>query len=157
MKFKSAIEEQILATDFKVYIKKDKALSESCSLCIAPFAVFSDSANLSKMALLISFLIGIQLFHAVASVPLPHFLSPSCNSLGVNIAAEEALNKHNKYRTEGYVLGLQRIFDAQEVSEVRSPPSIDFFFLSYHSAPAFWCPIMVALMYLSREKTYKIT
>ncbi|XP_039207922.1 fetuin-B-like [Crotalus tigris] len=69
------------------------------------------------MALLISFLIGIQLFHAVASVPLPHFLSPSCNSLGVNIAAEEALNKHNKYRTEGYVLGLQRIFDAQEVSE----------------------------------------
>ncbi|XP_029141208.1 fetuin-B-like [Protobothrops mucrosquamatus] len=57
------------------------------------------------------------LFHAVASVPLPHFLSPSCNSVGVNIAAEEALNKHNKYRTEGYVLGLQRIFDAQEVSE----------------------------------------
>ncbi|XP_034294776.1 fetuin-B-like [Pantherophis guttatus] len=69
------------------------------------------------MALLISFLIGIQLFHAVTSVPLPLFLSPSCNSLEVTTAAEVALNKLNANRREGYVLGLQRIFDAQEVTE----------------------------------------
>uniref|UniRef100_A0A8C6XNZ8 Cystatin domain-containing protein n=1 Tax=Naja naja TaxID=35670 RepID=A0A8C6XNZ8_NAJNA len=69
------------------------------------------------MALLISFLIGIQLFHTVASIPLTPFLHPSCNSSEVKTAAEVALNKHNKYRTEGYVLGLQRIFDAYEVPE----------------------------------------
>ncbi|XP_026539617.1 fetuin-B-like isoform X2 [Notechis scutatus] len=69
------------------------------------------------MALLISFLIGIQLFHAVASVPLTQFLHPSCNSLEVKTAAEVALNKHNKYRTEGYIFGLQRIFDAYEISQ----------------------------------------
>ncbi|XP_013930949.1 PREDICTED: fetuin-B-like [Thamnophis sirtalis] len=66
------------------------------------------------MALLISFLIGIQLFYAVVSVPFPLSLSTSCNSLGVRIAAEVALNKVNENRKEGYVLGLQRIFDVLE-------------------------------------------
>ncbi|XP_058045137.1 uncharacterized protein LOC131201334 [Ahaetulla prasina] len=84
---------------------------------VSVIAVFFDSAKISKMALLISFLIGIQLFHAVASVPLPQFLHPSCNSLEVKTAAELALNKHNAYKTEGYVLGLQRISDAEQVSE----------------------------------------
>ncbi|ETE63527.1 Fetuin-B, partial [Ophiophagus hannah] len=83
----------------------------------AVIVLFSDSAKISKMALLISFLIGIQLFHAVASVPLTQFLHPSCNSLEVKTAAEVALNKHNKHQTDGYILGLQRIFDAYEVSE----------------------------------------
>ncbi|XP_032081036.1 fetuin-B-like [Thamnophis elegans] len=69
------------------------------------------------MALLISFLIGIQLFHAAVSVPLPQFLHASCNSLEVKTAAELALNKANKYKTEGYVIGLQRIFDAHKATE----------------------------------------
>ncbi|XP_070801661.1 fetuin-B [Pituophis catenifer annectens] len=69
------------------------------------------------MSLLISFLIGIQMLHLVAaSSPFP-FLYPSCNSLVVKAAAEVALDKLNADRSEGYILALQRIYDAREIPQ----------------------------------------
>ncbi|XP_070609823.1 fetuin-B-like [Erythrolamprus reginae] len=69
------------------------------------------------MALFISFFIGIQLLHSVVSIPFTQFLHPSCNSLEVKAAAEVALNKHNEYNANRYIYGLQRIFNAFEISE----------------------------------------
>ncbi|XP_026539619.1 fetuin-B-like [Notechis scutatus] len=67
------------------------------------------------MSLLISFFIGIQMLHSVVPSPPFHFLPSMCNSLQVKVAAEMALNKLNAHRKEGYVLGLQRIFDVHEI------------------------------------------
>ncbi|XP_070609815.1 fetuin-B-like [Erythrolamprus reginae] len=69
------------------------------------------------MALLISFLIGIQLLHSVVSVPFVQLLHPSCNSLEVKAAADAALNKYNKIQADSYIIGLRRIFDASQISE----------------------------------------
>ncbi|XP_058044262.1 fetuin-B-like [Ahaetulla prasina] len=69
------------------------------------------------MVLLISFLIGIQIVHTLAASTAPSFVYPSCNSLVVKDAAEVALNKVNSNRKQGYVLGLQRIFDVHELPQ----------------------------------------
>ncbi|XP_026561477.1 fetuin-B-like [Pseudonaja textilis] len=69
------------------------------------------------MSLLISFFIGIQMLHSVVPSPPFHFLPSMCNSSQVKVAAEMALNKLNAHRKEGYVLGLQRIFDVHEILE----------------------------------------
>ncbi|XP_062987968.1 fetuin-B-like [Elgaria multicarinata webbii] len=78
------------------------------------------------MALLISFLIGIQVVGSLASLlpvlpePTPQplvFLSPSCNSSEVKAVAKMALNKINADRREGYVLALHRIFDVRELPQ----------------------------------------
>ncbi|XP_032081895.1 fetuin-B-like [Thamnophis elegans] len=67
------------------------------------------------MSLLISFFIGLQMLPLVVASPPFHFLPPMCNSSEVKDAAEVALNKLNAHRKEGYVLGLQRIFDVHEI------------------------------------------
>ncbi|XP_003225748.1 fetuin-B [Anolis carolinensis] len=70
------------------------------------------------MALPILFVLGLQVFCCLARPPPPFQLnSPACNSSVVEDIAEEALNKLNKHRKEGYVLGLQRIFDAREMPQ----------------------------------------
>ncbi|XP_070609816.1 fetuin-B-like [Erythrolamprus reginae] len=69
------------------------------------------------MALFISFFIGIQLLHSVVSIPFVQFLHASCNSSEVKAAAEAALNGHNKIKEYSYIYGLQRIFNAFEISE----------------------------------------
>ncbi|KAM3835784.1 fetuin-B-like [Vipera latastei] len=51
----------------------------------------------------------------VACSPFP-FVYPSCNSLEVKAAAEVALDKLNADRKEGYILALQRIFDARKLT-----------------------------------------
>ncbi|KAM3835785.1 fetuin-B-like [Vipera latastei] len=66
---------------------------------------------------IISFLIGIQIVHILAASTAPSFVYPSCNSLVVKAAAEAALNKINSNRKQGYVLGLQRIFDVHELPQ----------------------------------------
>nr|WAP48920.1 FETUB-2 [Crotalus scutulatus] len=67
------------------------------------------------MVFFISFLIGIQIVHTLAASTAPSFVYPSCNSLVVKAAAEVALNKVNSNRKQGYILGLQRIFDVHEL------------------------------------------
>ncbi|XP_070609813.1 fetuin-B-like [Erythrolamprus reginae] len=69
------------------------------------------------MSLSISFFIGIQMLHLVVPSPSFHFLSPTCNSSEVRVGAEVALNKLNAHRKEGYILGLQRIFDVHEIPQ----------------------------------------
>ncbi|XP_061493404.1 fetuin-B [Rhineura floridana] len=77
------------------------------------------------MDLLISFLIGIQVLCSLAGhpfrppVPPPpiQLLSPGCNNSIVKTAADQALDRINSHRREGYVLGLQRIFDARELPQ----------------------------------------
>ncbi|KAL8188096.1 UNVERIFIED_CONTAM: hypothetical protein K2H54_061224 [Gekko kuhli] len=82
------------------------------------------------MVFLVSLLIGTQVLCSLAGhppqrespppppppPPPPHrLMSPPCNSSSVKMAAELALDKLNEHRREGYVLGLQRIFDAHEL------------------------------------------
>ncbi|XP_063162452.1 fetuin-B-like [Candoia aspera] len=69
------------------------------------------------MALLIPFFIGILMLHSVVASPPLRFLPQSCNSSVVTAAAEAALNKLNADRREGYVLSLQRIFDARQLPQ----------------------------------------
>ncbi|XP_054840035.1 fetuin-B-like [Eublepharis macularius] len=88
------------------------------------------------MAFLISLLIGIQILCSLAvspprreppPPPPDRLLSPSCNSSAVKIAADLALEKLNADRREGYVLGLQRIFD---VHQLRWQSTGDVFYLT---------------------------
>lgn len=137
---------QILAIDLK-YIKKGEDLSQPCSPSLAPIAVFSDSSNVSKMSLLISFFIGIQMLHLVVTSPSFRFLPPMCNSSEVKVAAEVAINKLNAHRKEGYVLGLQRIFDVHEILQVRSPSSVDFF-LSFNLIASIFKDVLLNQVYL---------
>uniref|UniRef100_A0A8C6XPH3 Cystatin fetuin-B-type domain-containing protein n=1 Tax=Naja naja TaxID=35670 RepID=A0A8C6XPH3_NAJNA len=69
------------------------------------------------MVLLISFLIGIQILDALAASPPRQFIYASCNSSNIKAAAEAAINELNAHRSEGYVFSVQRIFNAQEISE----------------------------------------
>ncbi|XP_062987964.1 fetuin-B [Elgaria multicarinata webbii] len=72
------------------------------------------------MALLISFLMGMLVLGTLAELPPLHpepLLSPSCNSSEVKAVAEIALNEINADRKDGYVLGLQRIFDVRELPQ----------------------------------------
>ncbi|XP_054838126.1 fetuin-B-like [Eublepharis macularius] len=76
------------------------------------------------MAFLISLLIGIQILCSLAVSP-PHpelpppppdrLISPPCNSSSIKAVADLALEKLNADRREGYVLGLQRIFDVRQL------------------------------------------
>ncbi|XP_053168607.1 fetuin-B isoform X2 [Hemicordylus capensis] len=47
-------------------------------------------------------------------LPSGHFVSPGCNASIVQTAADTALQDINHDRREGYILGLQRIFDVHE-------------------------------------------
>ncbi|KAJ6660920.1 hypothetical protein lerEdw1_016940, partial [Lerista edwardsae] len=74
------------------------------------------------MLLLISLLVGIQVLSSWGVSPPEHpppppqeLLSPACNSSAVEAAADLALQEINADRREGYVLSLQRIFDAHEL------------------------------------------
>ncbi|XP_062987966.1 fetuin-B-like isoform X2 [Elgaria multicarinata webbii] len=87
------------------------------------------------MALLIYFLIGIQVLGSLASLlpvlpePTPPplvFLSPPCNSSVVKTVAEMALNKINADRREGYVLALHRIFDVRELPQRNRFPAMNY-------------------------------
>nr|XP_060623405.1 fetuin-B isoform X2 [Anolis sagrei ordinatus] len=70
------------------------------------------------MACLILFVLGLQVLYCLALPPPPiQLTSPACNSSVVEDIAEGALNKLNKHRKEGYILGLQRIFDAREMPQ----------------------------------------
>ncbi|KAH0624196.1 hypothetical protein JD844_007708 [Phrynosoma platyrhinos] len=74
------------------------------------------------MALLIPFVLALQVFYSLALPvqPPPFFQlsSPPCNSSIVKAVAEAALNKLNAHRRTGYVFGLQRIFDVRELPQV---------------------------------------
>ncbi|XP_020666227.3 fetuin-B [Pogona vitticeps] len=73
------------------------------------------------MALLISFVIGLQVLHSLAHParppPASQLSSPPCNSSVIKTTAEEALDRINADRKEGYVFGLQRIFDVRELPQ----------------------------------------
>ncbi|XP_060098613.1 fetuin-B-like [Heteronotia binoei] len=76
------------------------------------------------MLFLISLLTGTQILCSLAGYP-PHqespppppdrLISPSSNTSSVKAVAELALDELNKHRREGYVLGLQRIFDVRQL------------------------------------------
>ncbi|XP_034989613.1 fetuin-B [Zootoca vivipara] len=89
------------------------------------------------MALLISFLVGIQVLCSLARLP-PHpghpprppltgLLSPGCNNSVVKAAADQALDWINSHEKKGYVLGLQRIFDARQLPKA---PEVSTYFLT---------------------------
>ncbi|KAJ7324721.1 hypothetical protein JRQ81_017741 [Phrynocephalus forsythii] len=73
------------------------------------------------MGLLVPFVIGLQVLHSLAHParpsPASQLSSPPCNSSIIQEAAEETLNKINADRREGYVFGLQRIFDVRELPQ----------------------------------------
>ncbi|XP_077204031.1 uncharacterized protein LOC143842761 [Paroedura picta] len=100
------------------------------------------SPAISRMVLLVSILIGTQILCSLADSPPIHqlpsrprpllprpplppkhyppppperWISPGCNSSSIKAVADLALDKMNKHRKTGYVLGLQRIFDARQL------------------------------------------
>nr|XP_028587512.1 fetuin-B-like [Podarcis muralis] len=89
------------------------------------------------MALLISFLVGIQVLCSLAGLPprpgqlprppLTGLLSPGCNNSVVKAAAAQALDWINSHEKKGYVLGLQRIFDARQLPQ---EPEVSKYFLT---------------------------
>ncbi|XP_032081641.1 fetuin-B-like [Thamnophis elegans] len=62
---------------------------------------------------------GLQkkIIYTLAASTAPSFVYPSCNFLVVKAAAEVALDQVNSNRKEGYVFGLQRIFDVRDLPQ----------------------------------------
>lgn len=152
MKFKGVVHCMVGRTNisysFQSIYRWTRLFQNLVLLSIVSVSAFSDS----KMFFFISFLIGIQIVHILAASTAPSFVYPSCNSLVVKAAAEAALNKINSNRKQGYVLGLQRIFDVHELPQVRSSPSADFFFFPSIQHQPFCCQILGAHIYVGRKK-----
>ncbi|XP_054242188.1 fetuin-B [Indicator indicator] len=70
------------------------------------------------MVLLVSVLLGIQALWSCGASPTrkspPALLSPTCDEIAVEEAADLALRKINADREEGYILRLYRIFSVRE-------------------------------------------
>lgn len=98
-----------------------------CFKCLLFYTVLFSSPDTGMMNLLFSLLFGIPVLCSFATAVLKRpvgpsaFLSPGCNSSSVIAAADLALREINAYQREGYVLGLNRIFDVRELQQVNSP------------------------------------